>query len=372
MVVETAKFLGQRYRYRLIKNGNSLLVSLPLDAEHTLPTTMTHAHLLDNLHHPGNISRIKLILAFYPSIVLAFESKVHKIQAARQIRSMKFQFEDNDSIKLEVEDLRNNAASIKALYTLGSDVLYFCNYQQSLQQFFCREGFVSINDIIQTRMNGIREAEVSIRHRFCPEFLEKLTAFPGGHRDLRIPAQPAKACSLCLRAAGQDGLQSSPKDTHLPSKEPTSFPNGNGGTISGTSTLPVLKLPGPDFVAAHASLEDVKITGYIKAFTRLNGVEVTKNVPPRLFTRAFNRFLDNFYQDSDFEARLAVLHRVSLLFPAPKVRTDRLQQIDGGDRVRDWERLCAELRRHFAIVYFSKGEAVNSKRKVSSSGFLLW
>ena len=172
---------------------------------------------------------------------------------------------------------------------------------------------MSINDVIQTRINGILKTEVSIRHRFCPEFLEKLTALPSGHRDHRIPAEPTKACSLCLRTSGQGRLQSCAKDTHLPTEKPTSFPDGNGGTVAGISTLPVLKLPGPDFVAAHPLLEDVKITSYIQAFTRLNGVEVTKNIPPRLFAQAFNHFLDISYQDSDFEARLAVLHRVSVL-----------------------------------------------------------
>ena len=172
---------------------------------------------------------------------------------------------------------------------------------------------MSINDVIQTRRNGIPKTELSTRYRFCPEFLEKLTALPGGHRDHRIPAEPAKSCSLCLCTADQEWLQSNAKDTHLPNEKSASFPNGNGSTIAGISTLPVLKLPGPDFVASHPSLDDLKITSYIKAFTLLNGVEVTKNVPLRLFAQAFNQFLDTSYQNSDFEARLALLHRVSVL-----------------------------------------------------------
>ena len=94
VVVESAQFLGQRYRYRLIQNGNCLLVSLPLDAGHTLPTMITHAHLLNPLDQPENSSQIKLIMASHPSIVLVYENKTHKELAKRQIENLKFQFED--------------------------------------------------------------------------------------------------------------------------------------------------------------------------------------------------------------------------------------------------------------------------------------
>lgn len=93
-------------------------------------------------------------------------------------------------------------------------------------------------------------------------------------------------------------------------------------------------------------MDDLKITTYIAVLTLLNGVEITKKIPPCLFARGFNKFLNTFYRDSDFEARIAVLHR-----------------IDGGERAGDWELLCKEIRRYFTIEYMSDSGALSSKRK---------
>lgn len=69
-------------------------------------------------------------MASQPSIVLPYESQTLKNLAARQTGSLKFQFEDNDPIKLEVQDFENNAASAKAMYILDFGALYLCDYRR--------------------------------------------------------------------------------------------------------------------------------------------------------------------------------------------------------------------------------------------------
>lgn len=253
------------------------------------------------------------MVAYYPSIVLAYASKAHKDLAARQIESLKFQFEDNDPIKLDVQGFSDSPASAQATYALGPGSLYFCDYRESLQRFFCNEGFVPINDVIKTRRTGVLKTELLVRYRFSPGLMEKLTAQVGGHRDNRIPAEPGESCSLCPRTTSQDRIQSSPKDAHQPNVKPSSH-SGDSRAKAEISTLPfpTVLIPGPGLAAAHPSLDDLKITTYIAVLTLLNGVEITKKIPPRLFARGFNKFLNTFYRDSDFEARLAVLHRVSV------------------------------------------------------------
>lgn len=307
-----AQFLGQDYRKNLIQDGNSLLVSLPFETGHALPSKTTHAHLFDHTDQARSLRRIQLVMSCYRSIVLAYDSKAHKDLAARQVESLKFQFEDDDPIKLDVQEFSESPASAKATYTLGSGPLYFCDYQESLQRFFCREGSVPIKDIIRTRRSGILRIQVLIRYRFCPGFMEKLTALPGGHRDNKIPAEPAASCSVCQHTTDQDQLQSSPKDALQPNVKPRFPPSGNGGANLEISARRIWKVPGPELAAAHPSLDDLKITSYIAVFTLRNGLEATKKVPPRLLVRGFNQFLDTFYPDTDLEARLAVLHRVSL------------------------------------------------------------
>lgn len=313
VIVQMAQFLGEGYRKRLARNGLSLLVSLPSETGSVQRTKTTHAHLADRTQQAGDSLQIQLVTAYSPSIVLVYASKAHKDMAIQQIERLKFQFEDCDSIKLDVQDFTDNLAGAEAKYTLGSGPLYFCDYQESLQRFFCNEGFVSLNDVIQTRRNGLR-TEVSIRYRFCPGFMEKLTALPGGHRDHKIPAQSADSCSLCLPTLGKVQIQSSSRHLHVSNERAYSFLNSDGDPIADISSRPVLKIPGPNFVAAYPSVEDVKITTYIKAFTLLNGVKITGSIPPHHFAHAFNRFLDVSYPHSDFEARLAVLHRVSTIF----------------------------------------------------------
>ncbi|KAF6227430.1 hypothetical protein HO133_008874 [Letharia lupina] len=346
VVVQMPHFLGQHYRKKLVQSGNCLLISLPSETAHALPTKTTHAHLCDGIDQAESLRRIQLVLACYPSIVLAYDSKANKDLAARQIGSLKFQFEDNDPIKVDVQEFGDNPASAKATYTLGPGFLYYCDHRESLQRFFCKEGFVPITDIIRTRRTGVLRIELLIRYRFSPGFLEKLNALPGGHGDNRIPTEPAESCSLCARVAGQDRRHSSPKDAHLSIVTPSSLRRGNDGASAENSARPCLSIPGPALAAAHPSLDDFKITSYIAVFTLLNGSEVARKVPPRRFVRGFNLFLDTFYPDSDFEARLAVLHR-----------------IDGGERVDDWELLCKHLRRYFTKVYMSDGKVVGSKRK---------
>ena len=165
--------------------------------------------------------------------------------AAQQIKLLKFQFEDCDAVKLDVEDYSGNQACAEAKYTLGSGPLYFCDYQESLQRFFVNEGVVPINDVIPTRRNGILTSEVLIRYRFCRDFMEKLTALPGGHRDHKIPGESAETCSLCLRTLGQDRLQSSSKDTRSPNEKASSFLNSDDDIIADTSARPVLQTAGP-------------------------------------------------------------------------------------------------------------------------------
>lgn len=129
----------------------------------------------------------------------------------------------------------------------------------------------------------------------------------GGPRDNRIPAEPAESCSLCPRSTREDRLQSIPNQPYV---KPSSLPGDNGG--ANAAARPFLKVPGPGLAATYPSLDDLKITTYIAVFTLLNGVEATMKVSPRLFARGLNKFLNTFYPDSDFESRLAVLHRVSV------------------------------------------------------------
>lgn len=174
-----AQFLERGHRKKLIQNGNCLLVSLSTETGHTLPTDTTHAHLLDRTDQAASLRRIRLITAGYASIALEFENEAQADLAARQIEGLKFQFEDNDPIKLDVQEFSDIPASANATYTLGSGPLHFCDYQESLQRFFCKEGFVPIEDVITTRRTGTLKTEVLIRYRFSPGFMEKFSALPG-------------------------------------------------------------------------------------------------------------------------------------------------------------------------------------------------
>lgn len=294
-----------------MQNGNCLLVSLPSVTAHTLPTTTTHAHLFDRTDQAGSLRQIQLLMDSYPTIVLAYDSKALKDLAARQIESLKFQFQDSDPIKLDIQEFGDSSASARARYSLGTGSLYFCDYQESLQQFFCMEGFVPVRDVIRTRRTGVIDTELLIRYRLSPSFMQKLTALPGGHQDTRIPAEAAESCSLCPHTTTKDQLQSSPQNALQLKVIPSSVSSCNRGANPEISGRPFLRIPGPGFAAIHRSLEDLKITGYIQHSTLLNGIEATSKVPLPLFVRGFNKFLDSFYSDYDFEAKLAVLHRVS-------------------------------------------------------------
>ena len=312
MIVQIPQLLVQDHGKKLMRSGNCLLVSLPSETESAaIPTQVTHAHLMGHTDNAGSLCQIQLLMASYPCIVLAFDSKSRKDLAAQQIEDLKFQFEDKDPIRLDVEGFSDNPAGARATYTLGSGPLFCCNYQESLQQFFRMEGYVPIKDVIKTRRTGVLKTELLIRYRFSPGFLEKLTALPGDHEDNRIPAEPAESCSICPHQKGQDQLQSSSKNALQPNVKLSSLPSAIRGADADASARPLVKIPGYRFASAHASLNDLKITSYIAAFTSLNGVEVTRKIKPRLFVRGFNKFLDAFYPGSDFEARLAVLHRVS-------------------------------------------------------------
>lgn len=330
VIVQTAQLLESKYRKKLIQNGNCLIVSLPSETGHTLPAKKTHAHLVHPTDQAESYRQVRLVMASYPSIFLVYENKAHKDMAARQIMGMKFQFGDDDSVKLEVQDFGDSAASARATYTLGQSSLYFCNYQESMQRFFCNEGLVPVTDIIRTRKNGVPGTELSIQYRFCPAFLEILTARPGGHRDTRIHAEPAESCSVCQPDTGQDRQQFIPEIAHEPKVRPSPLTNGNDSANAEIPADPFLQLPGPDFAAMHPSLDELKITNYIEAFKLVNGVDATTNIQPSIFVRGFNQFLNEFYPDSDFETRLAVLYRVSaypILSRLALITTHRLMEV---------------------------------------------
>lgn len=114
--MQPAQFLAPNHRKRLIQNGNCLIVSLPSENGYRQHTQTTHAHLFDGANQTGSSRRVRLVMACYPSIVLAYDSEIHKDLAAKRIKSLKFQLKTV---------LNLNIPWVLALYTFATPASRF-------------------------------------------------------------------------------------------------------------------------------------------------------------------------------------------------------------------------------------------------------
>ena len=203
-----------------------------------------------------------------------------------------------------------------------------------------------VTNTVRTRITSVPRTELSIRYRFSPAFMEKLTARPGGHRDTRILAEPAESCSVCQLNTGQDWQQSIPKVAHQPKARPSPLTSGNSSANAEVPAYPFLQLPGPDFASMHPSLDELKITSYIVAFNLVNGVDATTNIRSSIFVRRFNQFLNVLYPGSESETRLAVLQRVSVcsISSTPAfITTHRLMEVSASQTGNCFVEYCGAI-----------------------------
>ena len=319
-------------------------------------------------------TQVEIIPEYDPSLVMAFKDLTFAEKALSWLANCKFSLSGNEPIHLTVEKLTDNRRSSKTIYSLASgpvDIQSPYAIHLALMQFFVNKSYVPSADIISETVAGVQKSKVRASYRDSPNWLQKLAVIRGGHQETFVPAEQAETCSICRLSQYPHGLQASTNVLVGVTSPPKNLANGvkceqaevavgekspkkdavigmnspRGGFFVGlqspqnevkqTDNRADSAKSGPEkdslelpigAGSPHDTDEDapwkipaalcpllgrLTISHFISAFVKLNGNEIFAKASAQQLIGAFNHFVDINYPDSTYEAKLAVLHRVS-------------------------------------------------------------
>lgn len=227
-----AHYMTGDFERRLVSSGMALIVSRVSIEDQADSVTQMHFHQLEQV--PANASRstkLEILGAHNRSIVIPFADDIVKDRALAHIRQARFNFIDEQNVKLDVRQL-SEATANKTDFVLGSVPLTSLGrLNDALRPFFANSGHVLNIDVMDCPFRGGRvTTKVIVRDAFCPVWLQKTTVTRDGPRDQQIQVERAATCFYCHQVNKADPTR--PGAPQGPSQQPrrneTSRNNGKG------------------------------------------------------------------------------------------------------------------------------------------------